>query len=160
MTTARNRVRMSEDTAATILLSNLSEHDLENHATALNLAARTALSSQSVAAAELSVTIVTDEAIAELNDTYLQRPGPTDVLAFCLGDDPLVGDIYISADTARRNANEFDVPLKEELLRLVIHGTLHVMGHDHPEGDSRYQSDMFQLQESLVSRLLSDLPEG
>jgi len=150
---------MNEEMAVTILLSNLSEHDLDEHSDAVRLAARIALASQPATAVELSVTFVTDEAIAELNREYLQRSGPTDVLAFCLGDDPLVGDVYISADTVRRNARELDIPLVEEMLRLVVHGTLHVMGHDHPEGDARYQSSMFELQESLVGRLLSDRPE-
>lgn len=150
---------MHDEMAATILLSNLSEHDLEEHSDALTLAATTALSNRVVVDTELSVTFVTDAAIAVLNSKYLKRSGPTDVLAFRLGDDPLVGDIYVSVDTARRNATQFGIPLMEELLRLVIHGTLHVMGHDHPEGDARDQSTMFQLQESLVGRLLSDLPE-
>ena len=150
---------MREEMATTILLSNLTEHDLADHSDALNLAARTALSSQPAVAVELSVTFVSDEEIGELNTRYLRRSGPTDVLAFSLGDDPLVGDIYISVETARRNAMEFDVPLIEELLRLVVHGTLHVMGHDHPEGDARDQSAMFELQELLVGRLLSGLHE-
>jgi len=150
---------MIEEMAATILLSNLVEQDLGQHTEILGCAARATLSSQPGSGAELSVTFVADEEIAELNNKYLQRPGPTDVLAFSLGQDPLVGDIYVSVDTARRNAVEFDIPLREELLRLVVHGTLHVMGHDHPEGDARYQSAMYSLQESLVDRLLSDLPE-
>ena len=158
-TTARILHLMREEMAATILLSNLSEHNLAEYSDTLILAARTALSNQPAVDVELSVTFVSDEAIAELNNRYLGRSGPTDVLAFCLGDDPLVGDIYISVETARRNAVEFDVRLVEELLRLVVHGTLHVMGHDHPEDDARDQSAMFKLQESLVGRLLSDLHE-
>jgi probable rRNA maturation factor len=150
---------MPEGIAATVLLSNLSEHGIEDYSDELILAARAALSDRSAVAAELSVTFVTDQSIAELNHEYLQRSGPTDVLAFCLGDDPIVGDVYISAETARRNARACRIPLKEELLRLVVHGTLHVLGYDHPEGDERQQSAMFQLQESLVDRLLSDPPE-
>ena len=150
---------MPEGIAATVLLSNLSEHDIEEHSDALMRAARAALSDRSATAAELSVTFVSDQSIAELNFKYLQRSGPTDVLAFSLGVDPIVGDVYISADTARRNARAYEIPLKEELLRLVIHGTLHVLGYDHPEGDARHQSAMFKLQESLVDRLLSDPPE-
>ena len=150
---------MPEGIVATVLLSNLSEHDIEKHSDALTLAVRAALSDRSAVAAELSVTFVTDQSIAELNRKYLQHSGPTDVLAFCLGDDPIVGDVYISVDTARRNARAYKIPLKEELLRLVVHGTLHVLGYEHPEDDARYQSAMFQLQESLVDRLLSDPPE-
>ncbi len=150
---------MPEGTVATVLLSNLSEHDIEEHSDALTLAARAALSDRPAVAVELSVTFVTDQSIAELNHEYLQRSGPTDVLAFRLGDDPIVGDVYISADTARRNAAAYQIPLKEELLRLVVHGTLHVLGYDHPEDDERHLSPMFQLQESLLDRLLSNPPE-
>lgn len=144
----------------TIHLNNLAGHGLEELSDALLAAARTTLSECPDVIAELSITFVSDETIAELNGTYLQRPGPTDVISFRLGDDPAFGDVYISAETARANADRFAIPLGEELLRLVIHGALHVLGHDHPEDDSRQQSAMFELQESLVGRLLKDLPQG
>lgn len=110
--------------------------------------------------AEVSLTFVTDEEIARLNEKWLDRDGPTDVIAFSLGDEPLVGDIYVSRDAARRQAEEFDLPLDEEMLRLAIHGVLHVAGYDHPDGDDRLGSPMYLLQERVLARLLGDRAGG
>lgn len=108
-------------------------------------------------AGELSVTFLDDEAVRELHRRYLDRDRPTDVLSFALHDDgePLVGDVYVGVEQARRQADEGGVPLDEELLRLAIHGTLHVLGHDHPEGPERTESEMFRRQEALVRRVLA-----
>jgi len=105
--------------------------------------------------AELSVTLVDDAEIERLNHEYRGRDRPTDVIAFSLGspEQPL-GDVYIGADQARRQAESLGVPLIEELLRLAIHGTLHVLGHDHPDGDDRFASPMYVLQEQLLGEVL------
>ncbi|MDH3427773.1 MAG: rRNA maturation RNase YbeY, partial [Gemmatimonadota bacterium] len=91
-------------------LNHLAGGGTEEHAEALLAAVEATLAVRSDPIAELSITFTTDEAIAELNQTYLQRPGPTDVLAFRLDDDPVVGDVYISAETASANADRFAVP--------------------------------------------------
>ena len=65
-----------------------------------------------------------------------------------------MGDIYLGFEQAKRQASELDVPLYEELLRLVIHGTLHVLGHEHSEGANRVQSEMFLKQEELLRSVL------
>ena len=101
----------------------------------------------------LSIAFVTTRAIARLNRKYLGHAGPTDVISFAFGD-PLVGDIYISPDVARRNARELGISPREELTRLVVHGVLHATGHDHP-ADARSASPMWKLQERLVRRVLS-----
>lgn len=121
-------------------------------------AARAALRSGRVANAELSVTFVSDRMIAGLNRKHLGRRGTTDVIAFgfppVAKGAPLVGDVYIATDVARRSARERGIAVREELLRLVVHGTLHVMGHDHPEDETRTGSPMWNVQERLVARLL------
>ena len=100
---------------------------------------------------EVSITLLEDDEIREINRSYLGHDRPTDVIAFALGDpDDLVGDIYIGLEQARRQAEELGVPPSEELLRLAVHGTLHVLGHDHPEGEDRYRSAMFEQQERIV----------
>lgn len=107
--------------------------------------------------AEISLTLVDDEGIRALNRDYLSRDETTDVLAFSLGDDDeVVGDVYVGVEQARRQADAFEVPLDEELTRLAIHGTLHVLGHDHPEGDEREESPMFRLQERLLREVLAE----
>jgi probable rRNA maturation factor len=122
----------------------------------LEAAVRHVLRAEGVDAGELSLALVDDEAISALNGQYLGRPRPTDVIAFALhapGDPPL-GDVYVGADQAARQAAELGVDPAEELLRLAVHGTLHVLGHDHPEGDDRAGSPMFARQEALLRELL------
>ncbi len=85
---------------------------------------------------KLSVNIVfsDDSALKDLNFRFRRRKRPTDVLSFA-GDPELdiLGEIYISIDTARRQAREYGVTLRAEILRLVCHGTLHLCGYDHHE---------------------------
>ena len=68
--------------------------------------------------------------------------------------DPIIGDIYIAPDVARENARSRGVPVREELARLVVHGVLHVLGYDHPEGDERERAPMWKRQEQILERAL------
>lgn len=118
-------------------------------------AVRAALTEEGVERAEISLTLLGDDGIRHLNRRYLGRDRPTDVLAFSLGGDGApIGDVYVGVAQARRQARELGVPAKEELVRLAVHGTLHVLGHDHPEGPERADSPMFALQERLVASVL------
>jgi len=105
--------------------------------------------------AEVSVTLCSDQRMLELNREWLKRDRPTDVIAFPLWEpgEPPVGDIYIGLERARVQAAEHEVPLDEELTRLAVHGTLHALGHDHPEGAGRQRSRMWRTQERLVAEL-------
>jgi probable rRNA maturation factor len=107
----------------------------------------------------LSVTFVGDEEMARLNRETLGRDGPTDVIAFDLSEEGLpfesVGDVYISLDTALANSERFGVSRSEELLRLVVHGTLHVLGHT--DGSSSERGEMETLQEELVEKFSGSL---
>ncbi|HUX32742.1 MAG TPA: rRNA maturation RNase YbeY [Gemmatimonadaceae bacterium] len=120
-------------------------------------AARAVLRDQRVRDAVLSITFVRDATIARLNREHLGRRGTTDVIAFGFAPPPLggpvVGDIYIAPAVARLAARERDILLREELVRLVVHGTLHVLGHDHPDDASRVRSPMWKRQERLVTRI-------
>ena len=118
-------------------------------------AVRWTLAQEGVDRAELSVVFLSDTEIAALNEQYLDHEGPTDVISFPLhvpGQPPL-GDVYVGLEQALRQAGEIGVDPSEELLRLAIHGTLHVLGHDHPETDARVSSAMWRRQERLVRRL-------
>ncbi|HEU4721710.1 MAG TPA: rRNA maturation RNase YbeY, partial [Gemmatimonadaceae bacterium] len=81
----------------------------------------------------------------------------TDVISF--GFAPVararavVGDVYIAPGMARRNAIAHGRGVREELMRLVVHGVLHVLGHDHPEDETRYESPMWRRQERLLRAL-------
>jgi probable rRNA maturation factor len=88
--------------------------------------------------AELSLSLVADRKIRDLNRRYRGRDAATDVLSFPLRDsarnsavEPALGDVVISVDTARRQAAAYDAPLQREIYRLLIHGLLHLKGYDH-----------------------------
>ena len=102
--------------------------------------------------AELSVTFVADAEMAGMHERYLGRPGVTDVLSFALhedGEDPL-GDVYVGLAQARRQAADAGAEPEEELVRLAVHGALHVLGYDHPDGPERTASEMFRVQEEVT----------
>ena len=119
--------------------------------------AQAVLRAETVRRARLSIAFVDEARIARLNRRHLGHRGPTDVISFALSDDTsegLVGDIYIAPDVARRNALEQGIAAREELTRLVVHGVLHVVGYDHPEGADRYDSAMWARQEQLVRSIV------
>jgi probable rRNA maturation factor len=80
---------------------------------------------------------------------------PTDVLSFALPlpDKSLFGDVFVCSQVARQRARELGIPEREELIRLVVHGTLHALGYDHPEGAGRSRSAMWRRQERYVRAL-------
>jgi probable rRNA maturation factor len=116
------------------------------------------LDAEGVGAAELSLAFVSDAEIASLNQRYLAHEGPTDVISFALhlpGGAPL-GDVYVGVEQAARQApGEGEEALREELLRLAVHGTLHILGYEHPEGPDRETSPMYLRQEALLSSFLA-----
>jgi len=94
--------------------------------------------------AELSLLILDDRQIADLNREYLQREGPTNVIAFPMreGDDsqpptPLLGDVVISAQCAEREANEAGMNVSLRFAQLLVHGILHLFGYDHESGETQ-----------------------
>lgn len=115
-------------------------------------AVRHVLRAEGVEAAEISIALVSDAEIAALNLDYLQHEGPTDVISFALHDEggrPL-GDVYVGVEQAARQAAEYGATPADEVVRLAVHGTLHVLGWEHPEGDGRTESEMFARQEELL----------
>lgn len=119
--------------------------------------ARAALRAEGVRDALISVTFMDKRAIARLNREHLAHLGATDVISFgfsrATADDPVLGDIYIAPDVAREHARERGIGVREEIARLVVHGILHVLGHDHPDGEAREHSSMWQRQERIIRRL-------
>jgi probable rRNA maturation factor len=91
----------------------------------------------------ISLTLIGDGAMRALNREYRGKDAPTDVLSFPLepgmpaAGERLLGDVVISVDTARRQAGDYDGTLQRELYRLLIHGLLHLLGHDHVLADQR-----------------------
>ena len=120
--------------------------------------ARSTLRAEGVRHALLSITFLEKRAMARLNREHLRHSGATDVISFGFrrgtDTDPVVGDIYIAPDVARENARDAKVPVREEIARLVVHGTLHVLGYDHPMGEDRESSAMWRRQERIIRRVL------
>ena len=108
-----------------------------------------------VKSAMLSIAFVSRRTIASLNKLHLGHRGDTDVITFALGrttpSAPLVGDIYVAPDVVRAQAKRWRVPVREELARVVVHGVLHAVGHDHPDGDGRERSVMWKRQERWLA---------
>ncbi len=77
---------------------------------------------------QVSIILVGDARIRELNERFLHRDRPTDVIVFPLGEEDVWGEIYISVDRAQEQAGEYGTCKKEEMARLVIHGMLHLAG--------------------------------
>ncbi len=112
--------------------------------------------------AELSILIVDNEGIREINRDYLQRDRPTNVISFAMqegegaGLHPLVlGDVVISAERADEDAQEAGVPFEHELWFLLLHGILHLLGYDHERGTEE-QARMMEAKEQEVFAVLKN----
>jgi probable rRNA maturation factor len=105
--------------------------------------------------AGIHITFLGPTAMRRLNREWKGHDLVTDVLSFALESPAggVTGDVYICAAMARSSARAHAVPMREELVRLVVHGTLHVLGHDHPEGPGRTRSTMWRRQERYVKAL-------
>ena len=105
--------------------------------------------------AVVSVSFVGRERMRSLNARWKGRNEPTDVLAFALTgpDGARTGDIYICPWIAAREARARGLPLRQELKRLVVHGVLHLLGYDHPEGPRRTRSPMWRRQERYLREI-------
>lgn len=106
-------------------------------------------------AVDLSITFLGLAAMRRLNHRFKGHDRPTDVLAFALPqpDGSRTGDVYVCPGVAVREARARGITRREELVRLIVHGVLHVAGHDHPEGTGREDSPMWRRQEALVAEL-------
>ena len=103
----------------------------------------------------ISVTFLGRDAMRRMNAEHKGRDLPTDVLAFAMtdGDGRAVGDVYVCPWVAAREAKARGLSLREELIRLLVHGTLHALGRTHPEGEGRTRSPMWRRQERYVGAL-------
>lgn len=130
---------MSDDSGHSpiILVSNRQEAPLDE--AALVELARVCMIGEGVAEAELSVSFVADEEIAELHERYMGEAGPTDVLSFRMDEDEgeagvrVLGDVVIAPGIAAKNNSDVEA----ELRLLLVHGILHLLGHDHEEAEEK-----------------------
>ena len=114
---------------------------------------------------ELSILFTDGRRMAQLNLRYMGRTGPTNVLAFPMSDfnapaagqtpdieTGLLGDVVISVDTAQREAEESGEPLEQTVDRLLIHGILHLLGHDHVASEE--QAALMEKEEERLMALV------
>jgi probable rRNA maturation factor len=121
--------------------------------------ARTVLSAIGQSRSELSIALVDDSQIKDLNTQWRDKPRATDVLSFSLveGDFAdhragLLGDVVISVETAASQASQRHRSLDETVCRLMVHGVLHLVGHDHEEDE---EARAMALEERRIWRILT-----
>ena len=125
----------------------------------LNKVASFALEYENVKKALVNIIIVDNDEIRKINKEYRGIDRETDVISFALEDDDtfiklpirVLGDIYISIDKAKSQAEEYGHSLKREMSFLVVHGILHLLGYDHMnESDEKV---MFDKQDKILDEL-------
>lgn len=122
--------------------------------------ARRVLAWERATAVAVDITLLEPAAMRRLNRRATGRRGLTDVLAYTLPlrDGRVLGDVYLCPAAAARwlagAGRSGRRAEREELIRLAVHGTLHVLGYDHPEGPRRERSAMWRRQERYVRRLM------
>ena len=138
---------MSDSSAASYAIELQGAEDADGiDASSLVALAQRAMDAEHVAASsELSIVLTDDATIHELNRTYRHTDAPTDVLSFAQGEGdafvapdeaaPHLGDVVISLETARRQADDYALALQDEVSHLLVHGILHLLGYDHEEPD-------------------------
>jgi probable rRNA maturation factor len=110
------------------------------------------------AESELSILLVDDTRMTELNSIYRHKDTPTNVLSFPMHDDNihpeaiLLGDIVISIDTAIRESTEKYIPLENYLTILQVHGLTHLLGYDHERGEQE-ALEMASFEKKLLEKL-------
>ena len=113
--------------------------------------------------AELSITLVASDVMAELHERWMDEPGPTDVLSFPMDElrpgrdgepaEGVLGDVVLCPEVAATQARAAGHSTEEELLLLTTHGILHLLGFDHAEPDE--EKEMFALQRQLLLTFLA-----
>ncbi len=104
---------------------------------------------------EVSVLLVDNEEIKKLNEEWRKKDKPTDVLSFPINEETpygckILGDIVISIPYAKEHAKEFGNSFKEEMIRLLAHGLLHLLGYDHEKSEEDAKI-MFQKEKELIT---------
>ncbi len=108
---------------------------------------------------ELSILLVGNDEITRLNQEYLSRDRPTNVLAFAMGEGEdkslhsyLLGDVVISTEMAEREAQQRGITLQQEMALLLVHGILHLLGYEH-EGAPEEAAKMQAKEQEILVRL-------
>ena len=137
-----------------IAQSDLQRHDAEAgiETERWRRLAELALTAENISEGELTLFFIDEQIMTDLNAEHMGETGPTDVLAFHIygptqgtskttidpeGPPKILGDIFICPSIARKNADTYKKPFEDEIALLVIHGVLHILGHDHAEDEEK-----------------------
>ena len=111
---------------------------------------------------DFSIHFITDEEMRNLNNSFRGKDEPTDILSFAIndgdefpsmeGEEREIGDIFISVESMKRNAESFSVSAGEELRRLLVHGLLHLSGMDHSSND--FSSEPMLIEQERIMKAL------
>lgn len=111
---------------------------------------------------DFSIHFITDEEMRNLNNSFRGKDEPTDILSFAIndgdefpsmeGEEREIGDIFISVESMKRNAESFSVSAGEELKRLLVHGLLHLRGMDHSSND--FSSEPMLIEQERIMKAL------
>jgi len=105
----------------------------------------------------LNIVLTDDDEIQRINNLYRGKNHPTDILTFEYGvDQDVLGDMMISLETVERQAPDFENTFEEELLYIVIHGVLHLLGFEHEETDDISSEQMIMKQSEYFARYVKE----
>ena len=136
---------------------NNTNYEIKDEIKSMKKILKRALKSEKIKNASFNVILIDDKEITKINKMYRKKDKPTDVISFALEDNKksisaynkrILGDIYISVETAKKQAKEYNHSLKRELCFLSVHGLLHLLGYDHIE--EKDEKIMFKKQELIL----------
>ena len=99
----------------------------------------------------ISLAFVSKEEIKKLNKKFRNKNKPTDVLSFNLDEKDCLGDIVICPDIVRENAKKYGNTIRAEMLKVFVHGILHLLGYDHEKSEKEAE-EMEKKQENYLSK--------
>jgi len=135
----------------TVTLTNASEGRYRGKDLIIKGATK-ALKKEGIKHGRVDIILVSDAYLKKLHKQWMGDGSATDVMTFPLEEEPpILGEIYISLDMARRNAAEYGVTLTNELCRLAVHGSLHLCGYDDATDEQR--AEMHKLENRYISGL-------
>lgn len=136
---------------------NNTNYDITEELSVLKKVLNLTLKKEKVKKATFNIIFITDSEIQKINKQYRNQDKPTDVISFALEENKkeqaflkerVLGDIYISIDRAKKQADDYNHSLKRELCFLAVHGLLHLLGYDHQTKEE--EKIMFKKQELIL----------
>lgn len=136
---------------------NNTNYDITEELSVLKKVLNLTLKKEKVKKATFNIIFITDTEIQKINKQYRNQDKPTDVISFALEENKkeqaflkerVLGDIYISIDRAKKQADDYNHSLKRELCFLAVHGLLHLLGYDHQTKEE--EKIMFKKQELIL----------